>query len=196
MGMHTDEWLKLDKEQSEKYGLCLDRSQYKLDFIKIPFGDEYIPIPQDGRHPEVISRLGISPLDEELIVGNMYDLARLAGVEGKEHEEGYIYYTKEDTEKMEAAMPELIREKGPYYVINKAYWNSYEWEMEYCINGGEREFIGGVTRKDLEEIERQVKNNLLKEELMLQIVAQYSRTLEALASGEAIDEEEFFASNI
>lgn len=160
MGMHTDEWLRHEEEQLKKYWISLDQNKYKLDFIKVYFGNEYIPIPQDNRITAVISTFGSNSLEDSLENGVFLELLEKAGLQDRMDEDGYITIKPEDNEKLTKAMEELIFEKGPYYIINKAYSNNYNWEMEYFIRDGEEPFQGFVTEQSLVEYRKEHKDEI------------------------------------
>ena len=166
MGMHTDEWLKYEKEQSKKYYVSLDKNKYQLDFIKVPFGNEYIPMPQDNRLTSVLTSFGYHSLEGSLENGVFSELLEKSGLQDRMDEDGYITIKQEDNEKLTKAMEELIFEKGPYYIIDRAYRNSYNWEMEYFLRDGEEPFQGFVTKKSLVEFRREHKDEIEEAERM------------------------------
>lgn len=166
MGMHTDEWLKLDKEQFKKYYISLDKNKYQLDFIKIPFGNEYIPIPQDRRLTSILTSFGNYSLERAVKNGVFWELVERTGLKNKMDEDGNIEFTSEDFKKIDDAMEGLIFEKGPYYILNQAYLNSYNWEMEYFLRDGEEPFQGFVTEKSLVEFRQEHKDEIEEAERM------------------------------
>ena len=166
MGMHTDEWLEHEKEQFKKYHISLDKNRYQLDFIKVPFGNEYIPMPQDKRLTGVITSFGNCSLEDSLENGVFLELLEKAGLQDRMDADGYITIKQEDNEKIVKAMEELIFEKGPYYIIRKAYLNNYNWEMEYFLKDGEEPFQGFVTEKSLVEFRKEHKDEIEEAERM------------------------------
>lgn len=146
MGMHTNEWLKDEINQLNTYHISLDKKKYKLDFIKVQFGEEYVPVPQDNRLIAVITKLGHHSLEEGLKLGVFAELIKMVGI--KVNEDGYVMTEPEDEPKLTKAMEKLIYEKGPYYIIEKAYDNGYEWEMEYFICDGEEPYYGPITEEE------------------------------------------------
>lgn len=166
MGMHTDEWLEHEKEQFKKYYISLDKNKYQLDFIKIPFGNEYIPIPQDRRLTSILTSFGNYSLERAVKNGVFWELVERTGLKSKMDEDGNIEFTSEDFKKIDDAMEGLIFEKGPYYVISQAYSNSYNWEMEYFLRDGEEPFQGFVTEKSLVEFRQEHKDEAEEAERM------------------------------
>lgn len=47
--MHTDEWIERESEEYIKtnFGFPLKQSEYSLPMIRLTFGEEYIPVPQN-----------------------------------------------------------------------------------------------------------------------------------------------------
>lgn len=166
MRMHTDEWLKKDATLSRKYGFTLDQSKYKLDFIKVPFGKEYVPIPSNDRIPSLITCLGTYSVEGGLMRGVMDELVERAGFL-EQYRGKTLEVLPEYKERLKEAMGELIFEKGPYYVIYRACERHYFWEVELYWHGGEVPWQWAITDEELaaggEKTEEELLEELLKE---------------------------------
>lgn len=151
MGMHTEEWIKNEEKNKESL-ISLNRDDYKLDFIKVKFGDEYIPVPQNSKITAVITDFGNKSLEGALTIGVFSEVAKKANIE----KEGNTFHIKkEDWDNIEKAMEEIIYEKSPQYVLEKTFERNYQWEMEYFLKDEDEPFTGAVTD---EEFSKMIEN--------------------------------------
>lgn len=138
-GMHTDEWIAGEtKEDIEtNFGFPLKQDQYTLPMIKLTFGEEYIPVPQnrmvyllltgmDGKAPlklyvygswcyTAAGELGISDEDVKKTMEN----GRIPDGTGSEAEKAIFRWIEKK-----------IQTDGPYVVLGKALNSGYMWEAD------------------------------------------------------------------
>jgi len=156
MGMHTEEWMK-NEEVNKASLISLNKDEYKLDFINVKFGNEYIPVPQNSQITSVITHFGSTSLESALTVGIFDEVAEKAKLQ---KDGGSFHIKKEDWVNIEKAMEEIIYEKGPQYILAKTFERNYEWEMEYFLKDIEEPFTGAVTDEDFAKLKEAAKKEM------------------------------------
>lgn len=137
--MHTDEWIERESKQDieTNFGFPLKQSEYSLPMIKLTFGEEYVPVPQnrmvillltgmDSKDPLKLclygswcftagEELGISRED----VKRTYEGGRVPDGTGSEAEKAIFKWIEKK-----------IQDEGPYVVLGKALNDGYMWEAD------------------------------------------------------------------
>lgn len=141
-GMHTDGWIEGEtwNDRKKTFGFSLRQEEYPLPMIRLTFGGEYIPIPQNRAAIMILSRTNYTyPLKNRVYGAWCFVAAEELGISDEEvlktYEDGRIPDgSGSDAERaIFAWIEDKIKEDGPYVVLERAMWAGYDF---WCDDAG------------------------------------------------------------
>lgn len=138
-GMHTDEWIAGETREDieTNFGFPLRQSQYSLPMIRLTFGEEYIPVPQNRMVILLLTKMDTDiPLKTCMYGSWCYTAAEELGIPDEEVEKTLENGRIPDGTGSEAEkaifkwIEKKIQNDGPYVVLGKALNSGYMWEAD------------------------------------------------------------------
>ena len=142
--MHTDEWIAKEsrEDRAKTHGFSLKQEEYQFPLIKLTFGEEYIPIPQNRMITRMVAGMEtIYSLKKAVYCAWCLTAAKELGIsreevieetEGERTPDG----TGSDNEKaIFAWIEKKIQNDGPYEVLGRAIEFGYDhWYDGYYVD--------------------------------------------------------------
>lgn len=135
--MHTDEWIARETSEDIKtnFGFPLKQSEYSLPMIRLTFGEEYIPVPQNRMVYLLLNKMDNTLSLKTCMYGSWcYTAAGELGISDKDVEKTLANGRIPDGTGSEAEkaifkwIEKKIQDEGPYVVLGRALNSGYMWE--------------------------------------------------------------------